>query len=122
MLSIYDPRYGLGRREFLRIGSLALGGLSLPGLLATQAQAAPRRIATDKSVILLFMRGGPSQIETFDPKMTAPVEVRSVTGEVATSLPGVTFGGTYLKLAALAQKLSIVRSYKSGDANHDIKP
>jgi hypothetical protein len=122
MLSIYDPRRGLGRREFLRIGSLALGGLSLPSLLAAQAKAAPRRIATDKSVILLFMHGGPSQIETFDPKMTAPVEVRSVTGEVPTSLPGITFGGTYPKLAALAQKLSIVRSYKSGDANHDIKP
>lgn len=122
MLSIFDQHRGLGRREFLKIGSLALGGLSLPGLLATQARAGGQRLATDKSVILLFMHGGPSQIETFDPKMTAPVEIRSATGEVATRLPGVTFGGTYPKLAALADKLSVVRSFQSGDAKHDIKP
>src|SRR5688572_18103426 len=122
MLSIYDRHRGFGRREFLKIGSLSLGGLSLPGLLAAQAKAAPRKVATDKSVILLFMHGGPSQIETFDPKMSAPAEIRSMTGEVATTLPGITFGGTYPKLAALAERFSIVRSYQSGDANHDIKP
>ena len=66
---------------------------------------------TDKSVIFLFLHGGPSQIETFDPKMSAPAEVRSATGEVATKLPGVTFGGTFPKLARLADKLAIVRSY-----------
>ncbi len=122
MLSFFDPSRGYGRREFLRIGSLAMGGLSLPGLLAQQAWAGAKPVATDKSVILLFMHGGPSQIETFDPKMEAPAEIRSMTGEVATRLPGVTFGGTYSKLAALADRLSIVRSYQSGDGNHDIKP
>jgi hypothetical protein len=122
MLSIYERHGGLGRREFLKIGSLALGGMSLPGLLATRAQAGSPKVATDKSVILLFMHGGPSQIETFDPKMSAPVEIRSTTGEVATALPGITFGSTYAKLAQLADKLSIVRSFKSGDGNHDIKP
>ena len=44
---------------------------------------------------MLFLQGGPSQIETFDPKMTAPVEIRSITGEVQSRLPGVTFGGTF---------------------------
>ena len=68
------------------------------------------------------MHGGPSQIETFDPKMSAPVEVRSATGEVATRLPGVTFGGTFPKLARLADRLTVVRSYTGGDGNHDIKP
>lgn len=123
MLTIYDQVGSFGRRDFLRIGSLGLGGMTLPGLLAVKAQAAERGIpVTDKSVIFLFLHGGPSQIETFDPKMTAPTEIASATGEVATTIPGVTFGGTFPKLARLADKLSIVRSFTTGDANHDIKP
>ncbi|HWB07910.1 MAG TPA: DUF1501 domain-containing protein [Pirellulales bacterium] len=123
MLSICasDRRYG--RREFLRIGGLALGGLSLADLLSARAaasQAAP--LVTDKSVIFLFLHGGPSQFETFDPKMSAPAEVRSATGELATRIPGITFGGTFPRLASLADKLTIVRSFTTGDANHDIKP
>jgi len=68
------------------------------------------------------MHGGPSQIETFDPKMDAPTEIRSSTGEVATKLPGITFGGTFPKLAGLADQFSIVRSFQAGNSNHDIKP
>ncbi len=121
MLTITDPRYS--RRAFLRVGSLALGGLSLPYLLPGRSAAAPaERPLTDKSVVFLFLHGGPSQIETFDTKMSAPVEVRSATGEVATRLPGVTFGGTFPRLARLADRLAVVRSFASGDGNHDIKP
>jgi hypothetical protein len=54
--------------------------------------------------------------------MLAPSNARSTTGEVATTIPGVTFGGTFPKLAALARKLTIVRSFVTGDGNHDIKP
>ncbi|HEV3025767.1 MAG TPA: DUF1501 domain-containing protein [Pirellulales bacterium] len=116
-----QPRYP--RREMLRIGGLALGGLSLPGWLATRAAAAaPSRLITGKSVVFLFMHGGPSQIETFDPKMTASSDVHSATGELATSLPGVTFGGTFPRLATMAHKLSVVRSFVTGDGNHDLKP
>jgi len=124
MLRIHDARGVLGRRDFLRIGSLGLGGLSLANLLATQALGAKSaaRPVTGKSVIFLFMHGGPSQIETFDPKMDAPAGVRSVTGEIPTVLPGVTFGSTFTRLAGLADKLAIVRSFRTGDANHDIKP
>lgn len=110
-----------GRRDFLRVGSLALGGLTLPHLLATDAAAASR-LTTGKSVIFLFQHGGPSQIETFDPKMTAPVGIQSATGEVQTKIPGITFGGTLPRLATLADKFSIVRSFTTGDGNHDIKP
>ena len=121
MLTIHDGDRRFNRRGFLRIGGLALGGLTLPGLLAARA-ADSTGVVADKSVIFLFLHGGPSQIETFDPKMTAPAGVRSATGETATALPGVTFGASFPKLAALANRLAVVRSYVPGDANHDIKP
>ena len=57
-----------------------------------QAAADPRRLLTGRSVIFLFLHGGPSQFETFDPKMSAPAEIRSTTGEISTAIPGVTFG------------------------------
>jgi hypothetical protein len=114
---------GHSRRDFLRIGTLGLGGLSLSHLLAARAAAAEGKTPlTDKSVVFLFQHGGPSQFETFDPKMSAPAEVRCVTGEIATTLPGITFGATFPKLAALAHKMAVVRSYVPGDANHDAKP
>ena len=72
-------------------------------------------------MIFLFQHGGPSQFETFDPKMDAPREIRSVTGEIRTSVPGVTFGRTLEKLAKLADRLTVVRSFVPGDSAHDIK-
>src|SRR6266496_4065622 len=99
---------GLSRREFLRIGSLGAGTLALPQLLALRAagtQAAS--FLRGKSVVLLFLSGGPPHIEFFDPKMTAPSEIHSITGEVPTKLPGITFGGTFGKLAAMADKIAI---------------
>ena len=116
MLAIHDRAFS--RRAFLKIGSLTLGGLALPHLLAAEA----KQLVRDKSVIFLFLHGGPPQTETFDPKMTAPAGVRSATGEVATKIPGVTFGASLQKVAALADRVSVVRSYVPGDANHDIKP
>ena len=128
MLSIVGPGrvrhcQGYSRREFLRVGSLALGGLSLPGLLASRAQAASaRNVFKDRSVVLLFLVGGPPQVETFDPKRDVPENNRSCTGEVQTKLPGVSFGGTFPKLAALADRLAIVRSFGSGDGGHNQLP
>jgi hypothetical protein len=127
MLTLLDRGHnhtcqGYSRREFLRIGGLGLlGGLGLPGLLASRAQAAPYgsgKPVTDKSVVLLFLQGGPSHIELFDPKMTAPPEIRSSTGEVKTAIPGVTFGGTFPKLAAMANRFTVVRNYGSRNADH----
>jgi Protein of unknown function (DUF1501) len=120
MLVFFDPGQTYHRRAFLRIGSLALAGVTLPGRL--QASAAAKSLLRDKSVIFLFLHGGPSQFETFDPKMTAPANIRSATGEVATRIPGITFGGSFPKLASLADRIAIVRSFTTGDANHDIKP
>lgn len=126
MLSFSDNSVRGNRRQFLRVGSLALGGLSLNALslesfLAAKATGS-NRLLHDKAVIFLFLHGGPSQFETFDPKMSAPAGIRSATGEIATALPGVTFGTDFPKLAALAKQLTVVRSFTTGDANHDIKP
>lgn len=123
MFTLFDRDSRCTRRDFLRIGSLGLGGLTLSRLLADRAAAAESKsVVNDKSVIFLFLHGGPSQFETFDPKMGAPEGIRSVTGEVQTNLPGVTFGSSFPMLAKRADKLALVRSYVPGDANHDIKP
>lgn len=107
------------RRDFLRVGGLGLGGLSLAHVLRAEAAAKEAGGAAhvrDMSVVLLFLCGGPSQYETFTPNMDAPEPFCSLTGEIATRLPGVTFGTTWPKLAERAQRLAIVRSY----APHDI--
>ena len=110
---------GYSRREILRVGGLMLGGMTLSGLLNSRAKAAAAgRMVSDKSVVLLFLQGGPPHIEFFDPKMSAPIEIRSITGEIKTSLPGVTFGSTFPKLAAMANKLAVVRSYGFNNAGH----
>ena len=106
------------RRECIQVGTLALGGLNLAGLLSAKASAETPVDFHDKSIVMLFLTGGPSQIETFDPKMTAPVEFRSVTGEVSTSLPGITYGGTFPQLAKHADKMAVVRSFTHGSSNH----
>src|SRR5438552_12588987 len=101
MLTIFNQDRRIGRRAFMQVGSLALGGLTLPGLLATRARAAEaKRLVKDKSVIFLFLHGGPSQTETFDPKMSAPAGIRSATGAISTKLPGVTFASSFPRLAA----------------------
>jgi uncharacterized protein (DUF1501 family) len=111
---------GYSRRDFLKVGSLGLGGLTLPWLLQEQARAEAGRESclTGKSVVLLFLQGGPPHIETFDPHGDALSEIRSAQGEVATSLPGVRFGGTFPQLAKMAHKLAVVRSFGSKNGGH----
>src|SRR5262249_13928923 len=117
MLTLADPKRGLSRRGFLTIGTLGLGGLSLPSLLA----ASQERLShiTGKSVIFFFQQGGPSQFDTFDPKPDAPEGIRTVTGTTKTSIPGVMFGDTMEKLAKHANKLAIVRSFQTNNAEHN---
>lgn len=126
MFTLFDRDARRNRRDFLRIGgSAAIGaaGVTLSDLatLRARAESIPGML-TGKSVIFLFLHGGPSQFETFDPKMGMPSGIRSATGELATSIPGVTFGGSLPRLAAMADRLNVVRSYVPGDANHDLKP
>ena len=121
MLQLIDN--SASRRSFLSVGSLALGGLALPQFLrAEDAVKQLGGVARDKTVVFLFMHGGPSQTETFDPKMGAPSGIRSMTGEIPTRLSGVTFGSTFEKLAKLNDKFSIVRSFTTESGAHDSKP
>ena len=79
---------GLHRRDFLRVGALGLGGLTLADLLRSSAAAAGRNsYVKDKSVVLLFLAGGPSQFETFDPKPDAPEGIRGQWKPARTSVP-----------------------------------
>jgi hypothetical protein len=123
MLAFYDRDARGTRRTFLRVGGAAALGAAGLDLAAPwgRAEGMPG-LLTGKSVIFLFLHGGPSQVETFDPKMDRPEGIRSATGEVATALPGVTFGGTFPNLAARADRLTIVRSFVPGDADHNLKP
>ena len=110
---------GATRRDFIRIGSLGLGALALPDLLrARAAAAAAGKEVKDTSVIWLWLSGGPTHVETFDPKMTAPSEYRSVTGEAATPVPGLTIGGTLPKIASVGDKMAFVRSFAHSNSGH----
>jgi len=129
MLAILDRGHardcqGLRRREFLRIGSLALGlsGLSLPGLLAGRARAGAGESSGPRAVVLLFLQGGPTQHETWDPKPDAPREYRTIVDCVPTALPGVSFSSYFPKMAAAARDLAVVRSFASGNGGHTYDP
>ena len=109
----------VSRRELLKVGTLGLGGVSLADLLRTQAHAGTgQSVVKDKAVVVLNLQGGPTHIETFDPKMTAPREYRAMFGETKTKLPGVTFGSHFPGLASLADRMSIVRCFTHGVSSH----
>jgi uncharacterized protein (DUF1501 family) len=113
---------GLTRRDFVRAGLLGLGGLSLPWLLRTRASAAEATepaFVKDRAIVLVFLAGGASHIETFNPNMNGPEESRSITGAVQTTLPGVTFGGTFPQLAKHAHEAILVRSFRHPIGNHE---
>jgi hypothetical protein len=110
---------GIDRRELLKIGALCSGALTLPNLLAARAAAkAAGQPVKDTAVVWVWLAGGPTHVETFDPHMRAPVEYRSTTGEVKTKLPGVTIGGTFPQIAGVADKMAIVRSFAHNNSGH----
>ncbi len=124
MFNLFSSRKGTNcegktRRDFLKVGALGLGGLMLPDLLRARAAAAAEGKSTRKtSVVWLWLGGGPTHIETFDPKMDAPVEFRSTVGAVKTSLPGVEFGGVFPEMAKVADKMAVVRSFAHTNSGH----
>ena len=110
---------GNTRRDFLKVGALGASSLTLGNLMRARTEAAGTGAPMpDTSVIWVWLGGGPTHVETFDPKMTAPMEYRSVTGEVSTNLPGVTLGGTFTKMAKVADKMAFVRSFAHTNSGH----
>ena len=124
MISLFDTRKTLNRRALLTAGGLGLGGLALSDLLALKAHAGTGRspVTTGKSVVFLLQHGGPTQFETFDPKLTIPDGIRTVGGVTQTNVPGVTFGASLPRLSRLADRMAIVRSYTTGSASHSLRP
>ena len=108
---------GLSRRDFLHAGAIAPLGLTLPAF--ARAKAAGGTDA-DTNCIMLFLVGGPSQIDTFDPKPNAPAEIRGPFGPIKTNAVGTQVSEMFPRLAAHADKFSIVRSvYHTAAAVHD---
>ena len=110
---------GSTRRDFLKAGTLGMSGLMLPDLLRARASAAAAgQPARNTSVVWLWLSGGPTHVETFDPKMTAPAEFRSVTGAVQTNVAGIEIGATLPKMAQVADKMAFVRSFAHSNSGH----
>lgn len=101
----------ISRRGFLRAGSIPLLGLNLPEYL----QSNPKR---KKSVIFFHLLGGPSHIDTYDPKPDAPVEIRGNYEAIETNVPGVTFSELLSEQAKIADRLCIIKSFTHDNADH----
>lgn len=111
---------GNTRRDFLKAGVLGLGGLTLPWLMEQKALASSSTgFVRDKAVVLVFLGGGASHIETFNPNMGAQAPYCSVNGEVRTRVPGLTLGGTFPRLAEHAHNMAVVRSFRHPIGNHE---
>jgi uncharacterized protein (DUF1501 family) len=110
---------GVSRRAFLRVGGLAAFGLGLPQYLRAMAEA-PATKTKAKRCILLWMQGGPSHIDSFDPKPDAPAEIRGEFGTVATTLPGVRFADPLPMLAQQTDRLAVVRGHDPKNGSHGV--
>src|SRR4029077_16890881 len=109
---------GLTRRDFLHAGAITSLGLTLPGWMGQKASAAGKD--RDINCIMLFLVGGPSHIDTWDPKPKAPAEVRGPFQPIATSAAGMQITEIFPRMAKHAEKFSLIRSvYHTATAVHD---
>ena len=111
-----SSRWDLTRRGFLRVGGSSLLGFGFSPLLAGQARGASSGRA--RSVVIVFLTGGPSQLETFDLKPQAPAEIRGESQPIATATPGVHICEHLPQLAQRTGKLAIVRTMAHRELNH----
>ena len=106
---------GFNRREMLRMGGLSLLGLTLPDLLRAEEAQPISAKGKAKSVILLYLFGGPAVQETFDPKPNAPLEFRGEFGSIPTTVPGIHFCEYLPRMAKWMNRSTLIRS-----ATHDM--
>ena len=109
------------RRSFLHVGMVGTAGLTLADVLRSDAQAAAsgRKTSKEKSVIILWMRGGPSQHDMWDPKPNAPAEIRGEFTPISTAVPGIQVTELLPQTAKIMKKWSIIRSmhHRKEDGN-----
>ncbi|MHC5544266.1 DUF1501 domain-containing protein, partial [Singulisphaera rosea] len=118
-MGVFTNCESMTRRDCLRLGLGALFGGGLIDALRIRGEAAIEGIpASATSCILIWMDGGPSHYETFDPKPNAPSEIRGDYKPIATKIPGVHFSEHMTRLAAISDKLTIVRSIRHEQGNH----
>ena len=115
---------GITRRDMLRVGALAGLGLNLPRLLEVQARASSGRSGSgsdrEVSCILIWLHGGISHIDSFDPKPQAPEEIRGEFGAIATNVPGIQLCELLPELAQNQDKYSILRSLNPKNGSHGV--
>src|SRR5262245_18101685 len=111
----------LSRRNMLRVSLAGIAGLSVPGLLRSGAEAAAAGQATKghRSVILLWMAGGPSHIDTWDPKPDRPLQNCGPFGVISTKLPCVQVCEHLPKMAAVLDRFTLIRSVDARNSNHE---
>jgi uncharacterized protein (DUF1501 family) len=110
----------LSRRNMLKAGLAGIAGLTVPALLRSRAEAAAKQQAkTAKSVILLWMAGGPSHIDTWDPKPDRPLQNRGPFSTIATKLPGVRVCEHLPLMADLLDQFTLIRSVDATTSNHE---
>jgi uncharacterized protein (DUF1501 family) len=114
-----DDCSGLSRRSFLSVGGLATFGLSLPGFLRAR-ESVPAADRKNVNCILMWMQGGPSHIDSFDPKPDAPVEVRGEFSTIPTTLPGIRFAEHLPRLAKLTDDFSLIRGHDPKNGSHGV--
>src|SRR4051812_28423012 len=107
---------GVSRRNFLKIGALGLGGFALPDLLRAEANTGVRK--GHKTVIMIFLPGGPSHQDMFDLKMDAPSEIRGEFKAISTTVPGIQICEHLPKLAKLIDKTAIIRTIVGATGDH----
>lgn len=107
------------RRNALKASLAGIAGLTLPDLLRQRAAASPTAPPKNRSVILLWMTGGPSQLDTWDPKPNRPPENRGPFGVISTKLPGVQICEHLPKQAAMLDKFTLIRSVDARKSNHE---
>ncbi len=114
MFTVYGSRTrfcdGISRRNFLQVGVAGFGGLSLAGILQADQAQQPNASYAKKSIINVFLSGGPSHMDMFDMKPEAPVEIRGEFKPIDTNVPGIQICEHMPKLAAMMDKLAIIRS------------
>jgi len=108
---------GKSRRDFLKVGGLAMGGLSLPDLL--RAESSHGSTEKHKAVIMVFLPGGPSHQDIFDLKPDAPSEIRGEFKPISTNVPGIQICEQLPKLARMMDKCTLIRSMADCEPGHD---